>query len=665
MDSDRFNQIEEIYHAALQMDAEHQTNYLELQCGGDIGLRKEVEELLYYEQHPVSFINTSPGDLAADMLADRSGHDILGKQVDRYRIISQLGSGGMGEVFLAEDTKLFRKVALKLLPAQFASNRERKLRFEQEARAISALNHRNIITIHEVQDIDGLSFIAMEFVDGETLGERIASGPIAWDDAARIGAQIAFALDAAHSLGIIHRDVKPANIMIRRDGDVKVLDFGLAKLTAPTAESGSFDSRDHNAQNRVMGTIHYMSPEQALGSDLDSRTDIFSLGVVLYEMLTGRRPFSGASDAAVYNEILNGTPERMSKICPEIPSELEQIVSLTMVKDRDQRVSSAAELRKALLKCSSGESPAIWLRAKSGFWIRRALPAFGIAAVCLSVIFGVGSVYLNRAIVAEKVPANNFKFTQLTSQTGEELFPSFSPKGENFIYSSRESGNWDIYSQRVGEGNPTNLTKASLAGDTQGVFSPDGRNIAFRSGRDGGGIFVMQADGKGARRISDLGYYPAWSPDGNELAYGIDDFQDPGDRTITPSELWRINIGTGERHLITKSDAVQPSWSPQGQRIAFWGISPAGKRDVFTVSADGGEVTPVTNDPATDWNPIWSADGKSLYFLSDRDGSMNLWQVSIDEASGEIRGKPESIRLPSKYSKFLRFSSDGSGFSYV
>jgi eukaryotic-like serine/threonine-protein kinase len=659
--------IEEIYHAALELPENKRQAFLNQKCGDDDELRREVDSLLGFDDQAKAFIETPPDDLAAALFANRAGHDILGKRLDHYHVISQLGSGGMGEVFLAEDTKLGRKVALKLLPAQFASDRERKLRFEHEARSISALNHRNIITIYDIEEIDGLSFMATEFVDGQTLRERIASGPLGWQEAANIGAQIASALDAAHSVGIIHRDIKPANIMIRRDGDVKVLDFGLAKLTAPKGESGGFDTRDHTAQNRVMGTINYMSPEQALGDDLDERTDIFSLGVVLYEMLTGTQPFSGPSEAAVYNATINRNPPPIRVCNPDIPSEFESVVDTAIAKDRNGRFRSAADLRNDLQSLTSGSSMRFSSQMISKrFKSRRLLLAFAAVGVVAVLMFSVGRIYMNRsAAVDARVSAKNFKFTQLTSQGGEELFPNIAPDGKNLIYASRESGNWDIYLQRIGGANPTNLTKDSQADDKQGVYSPDGESIAFRSERGGGGIFVMGATGESVRRITKLGYHPAWSPDGNEIVYGIDDFEEPGSRTITPSELWRINIATGEKRLITKSDAVQPSWSPNGFRIAFWGVNSAGQRDIFTVAADGGQVIPVTNDAATDWNPDWSADGKLLYFLSDRDGSMNLWQVAIDEKSGQIRGQPEAVTIPSKYSKFLDFSRDGKSFAYV
>lgn len=666
MNSDRYARVKEIYAAVLDIAPDKRETYLREICGVDEELRNELNSLLAFQDSFDSIIDTPPDDIAASLLAGNARHDIVGRQIDHYQVISPLGSGGMGEVFLAEDIKLFRKVALKLLPVQFALSRERKLRFEQEARAISALNHRNIITIHDIQEIDGLSFMATEFVDGVTLSERIANGPLRWQEAAKIGAQIASALNAAHSVGIIHRDIKPANIMIRDDGDVKVLDFGLAKLTAPNDACTSVDTRDHGGDKRVMGTINYMSPEQALGDDLDERTDIFSLGVVLYEIVTGTRPFGGPSDAAVYNAIINREPTPLRELNPDIPHEFEDIVGCAITKEPDGRFRSAADLRDDLLSLASGERVGFLHRTKKRGMPGRLFAVLVASAVFSTFVFVFGLKYLyNSAVIEQKQSAKTFKFIQLTSQAGEELYPSLSPDGKSFIYTSRESGNWDIYLDQIGEANPTNLTKGSLVDDEQGVYSPDGRSIAFRSEREGGGIFVMDSTGGSVRRISNLGYHPAWSPNGTELAYGIDDFEDPSNRTIAPSQLWRVNITTGDKHLITESDATQPSWSPNGLRIAFWGVNSRGQRDVFTIASDGGQAIPVTSDAATDWNPVWSSDGRSLYFLSDRSGSMNLWQIAIDERSGETIGRPEAITIPSNYSKFLHFSPDGTNFLYV
>lgn len=343
------SKIEEIYHCALELPAEERLSFVEASCGGDEELFGEVMSLINLDLDAENFIESPPDDVAAGVMTSLdSKSDIVGKLLDKYRVIGRIAAGGMGEVYLAEDTKLERKVALKILPPQFSSDHERQLRFEQEAKAISSLNHRNIITIYDIEEVNGISFIATEYVDGETLRDRIARSSLTWQDAVGFAIQIAAALSAAHSVGIIHRDIKPANVMIREDGDVKVLDFGLAKLTTPTGQSGSFDTRDHTAQTRVMGTINYMSPEQALGEHLNERTDIFSLGVVLYEMVSGKQPFAGASEAAVYNSTINHAPPHLRTCNPNIPAELDRIVSRAMEKEPNKRYQSSAELHADL-----------------------------------------------------------------------------------------------------------------------------------------------------------------------------------------------------------------------------------------------------------------------------------------------------------------------------
>jgi serine/threonine protein kinase/tetratricopeptide (TPR) repeat protein len=341
MDSKRLQQIEEIYHEVLGGSTEEREALLDELCGSDADLRREVESLLSFDNAPESFLESPPEALAAEMFSGKEdAADLVGKEISHYKVIRLLGTGGMGEVYLAEDTKLRRKVALKTLPSEFASDDERKKRFEMEAHSISALNHPNIITIFEIQEADDVSFMATEFVDGHTLRHLIAERRLSWQETIDIGVQIAGALESAHSVGIIHRDIKPANIMVRRDGIVKVLDFGLAKLTAP--DSGDFDTRDLTGPNRVMGTVYYMSPEQALGERLDERTDIFSFGIVLFEMLTGTTPFGGANSTA------NTVPTSVYNLNDEIPTRLDQIVKHALKKDRDARYRSIADLRADL-----------------------------------------------------------------------------------------------------------------------------------------------------------------------------------------------------------------------------------------------------------------------------------------------------------------------------
>lgn len=659
-----FAKIEEIYHAALALPEAKREAFIRKSCGEDFDLRREVESLLSFDNHARSFIELPPDDLAAAVVSSQNSESLIGKTVNNYRVLSFLGAGGMGEVYLAEDVRLGRKLALKLLPPNLSSHPERKMRFEQEARAASALNHPNIITIYGFEQTDEANFIVTEFIDGTTLRDRLKREPLSATDAIDIAIQIASALEAAHLIGVIHRDIKPANIMLRSDKIAKILDFGLAKLTAISG-SESFDTKDFTEQHRVMGTINYMSPEQALGEPLDARTDIYSLGVSLYEMLTGNQPFSGGSEAAIYNHILNTEPAPIAEIKPDIPPDLEEVISRAMEKIAANRFQTATDLRSALEKVknriNSGE--AVVRKRPLGKPQNRRKTAIFVAAVIFILLTSGFLFFINKS----NLSAASFKqinYQQLTKSNGAEMYPSLSPDGKTLIFSSRSDGNWNIYFQKVGDLNAVSLTKDSRSNNLQAVYSPDGKQIAFRSDRDGGGIFLMGATGENIRRLTDSGFYPSWSPDEKEIVFSSENFEEPMNRGII-SYLWAVNIATGEERKIIEQDAIQPNWSPSGARIAFWGYKEGGQRDIWTISADGTDLVSITDDAAVDWNPVWSPDGKFLYFISDRGGSMNLWRVAVDEQTGEVSGEPETITTPSTYTQHLTFSRDGQNFAYA
>lgn len=348
MNSDKWEIINDIYYAAMERDTAERFQFLEQQCAGDEALLQEVSSLIECNDQAGDFMNSSALELAAQTVAGESEQPQIGERIGHYRIVSKLGAGGMGEIYLAEDARLNRKVALKLLPRQFTRDVERVRRFKQEARAASALNHPHIVTIFEIGEERDWHYIVTEFIDGQTLRQRLTGGIIKLPEMIEIIIQTATALAAAHEAGIVHRDIKPENIMVRRDGYVKVLDFGIAKLTEsfgadyPTRTDSLASPHEtiKTDPGHVMGTAHYISPDQLLGLELDGRSDLFSLGVVLYELIAGRAPFDGATPGLIIAAILNEEPLPLARYSRSLPQELNRIVEKALMKDRECRYQS-------------------------------------------------------------------------------------------------------------------------------------------------------------------------------------------------------------------------------------------------------------------------------------------------------------------------------------
>ncbi|MFN2579307.1 MAG: alpha/beta fold hydrolase [Pyrinomonadaceae bacterium] len=343
MKPERWQQIKPVLQSALKHEPGERSAFLDAACGGDESLRKEVESFIISHEQAGGFIEEPAFEVMAESLVNKQT-ELVGQKLGHYLVLEHLGAGGMGDVYLAEDTRLARKVALKMLPADLTAEDERVRRFQQEARAASALNHPNIITIYEIAEINSRHFMATEFIDGQTLFDYLRAGLMKLDDALNVAMQVTSALCAAHQAGIVHRDIKPGNIMLRTDGIVKVLDFGLAMLTEQKDDGLEAATLVKTKQGTVMGTAHYMSPEQARGQKMDARTDIFSLGVVLYEMLTGRVPFGGQTMTDVLASILMLEPPSLSQSAPATPEELQRIVHHALRKDKAERYQSAAEL---------------------------------------------------------------------------------------------------------------------------------------------------------------------------------------------------------------------------------------------------------------------------------------------------------------------------------
>jgi eukaryotic-like serine/threonine-protein kinase len=588
-----------------------------------------------------------------------------GTRLGAYEILAPIGAGGMGEVYRARDGKLGRDVAVKVLPARLAADGDALARFEREARAVASLSHPNILSIFDFGADDGVAYAVMELLDGETLRQRLGNGALPPRKVLDYGVQIANGLAAAHERGIVHRDLKPENLFVTRDGRIKILDFGLARVDPPPSDQTQSPTVVAPTEpGTVMGTVGYMSPEQVRGQKVDARSDIFSFGSILFEMLSGRSAFKADSAAETMAAIVQKDPPELSGADQPLSPALDRIVRHCLEKSPEERFQSARDLAFDLQSAGTGSGatgsvPAIASGSRSR---RRALFA-SVGTLGLVLAWALGRWTAGHR---ESSSSPVGRFSMMTDRPGVERSPDISPDGKSFVFVSSTEGKDNIYSQRVGGRNAANLTGGSGAADYAPAFSPDGERIAFRSERDGGGIFVMGATGESVRRVSDFGFDPAWSPDGREIAVASEPIKDPTSRA-TVSQLWALDAATGKRRLLLEREGVAPRWSPHGYRVAYWSVldasgKPGGQRDLWTVAADGSQAKTggvrITDDPDFDWSPEWSPDGRSLYFASDRGGTMNLWRIAVDERSGKPLGSAEPLTTPSTWASHFRFSKD-------
>ena len=597
-----------------------------------------------------------------------------GSRLGPYEIVAPIGAGGMGEVYRAKDTTLNRDVAIKVLPDAFSLDADRLARFTREAQVLASLNHPNIAAIYSVETTPGVvsgggrsettpgvvsTALVMELVEGQDLSAIIAGGhegplmPIA--EVLAIARQIADALEAAHEQGIVHRDLKPANIKVRADGTVKVLDFGLAKAMDPSASGPNIANSptmtaNATAMGMIIGTAAYMSPEQARGRNVDKRADIWAFGVVLYEMLTGHAAFAGDTITDIIAAVVTREPD-WAKVPKTTPASIQQLLRRCLEKDPKRRLRDIGEARLEIERPAT--APAVIM---SGSGIPPLFTALTAAAVLVAI--GLAWWLGHRSSAAGTAWS---QFTQLTDASGVETGPTISPDGSTIAYASNAQGSWDIYAQRVGGRNPVVVVGDPGKDEKWPAFSPDGKLIAFNEG--GGGVFVVGATGESVRRLSDFGANPAWSPDGQHVVFSTEEIYTAYNRATT-STLWVVDVAGGAPVKLDDGDAIQPAWSPSGKRIAFWQAI-KGQRDIATVPSGGGPHVLVTSDVAVDWAPVWSPDGRFIYFASDRGGSMGIWRIGIDESSGKPVSAPESVAVGVDVAMDLpHLASDGSSLVF-
>jgi len=549
---------------------------------------------------------------------------------ERYEIVGKLGEGGMGEVYRARDLPLARDVAIKLISHGMTDNPQRVQRFQLEARAAAALEHPNLLTIHDVGEHNGRQFIVTELLEGLTLREELIN--LDASRALNYAVQIADGLSAAHARGIVHRDLKPENIFITREGRAKILDFGLARVSSEEKAHEDQDTTEtaelRTSDGVVVGTSGYMAPEQVRGKRADRRADVFVFGCVLYEMLTNRHPFRRGSPAETMSAILRDIPVSVAEIAPHVNPELSAVVDRCLEKRPEDRYDSTRDLHltlEAINRSDSSGSGSGATRRRSGSWTARALPRGWLLGfvTAVAIIAVVGWWWGNRMGDDDAIPPLQPK--RITSFPGAKTGPEISPDGIDVAYSQQDGAGSDIWLMDLRGGNPLQLTDEGALDHSPSWF-PDGSTLAFartsgtssdihRIPRLGGGSVLLVADAD----------YPAISPDGQHIAFARSD--DGGFYRI-----WVAPIDDVEQaRQLTDDDAglwshIHPAWSPDGSMICYQDF-----RNLWLVPVDGGSPQPFTRDDAPDGEPEWSPDGRFIYYASSREGVSSIWRRSVGD----------------------------------
>ena len=660
INKERWEQVESIYHAALAHEPDARPAFLDEACAGDVELRTEVDSLLRFDGGAEKFFETPAIELQAkEFAADENSltEELVFRQFGPYKVVARISHGGMGDVFLGIDTRLDRKVAIKLLFREFTADAERVSRFKQEARTTSTLNHPNIVTLYEIGEVDGHHYLVTEYVEGQTLRQRITStdaGQIGLRHTLSIVTQVLDALQVAHEAGVIHRDIKPENIVLRRDGLVKVLDFGIAKLTSNDPQSQS----DHLTTKTgvIMGTASYMSPEQARGQKVDHRTDIFSVGCVLYEMLSGARPFEGETMADVMAAVLVKEPKRLDALVPNIPPALIRMVDRCLEKQPEKRFQTASDLSFSLKELATSTATAenvaptatVSLQnpapSKSGFSPRH-LVLIGVLLL-VAVFIGViifktknptvpAQAGLKRTPSGTNAPATN-NLTRLVwfdlrgnqlgtvGAPGDYSGPALSPAEDRIAVAlnDRQTNSRDLWIFPLNSDKGVRLTADSFD-DLNPVWTPDGKWIIYSSERSGmRNIYRTAADGTGApepvlesnrtKNVEDI------SRDGKQLMFNTGSNQGAEPNLATLSLLDR----SSSVFFVAQSRQDAGRFSPDGRWVAYRSQETGGSeifvRGITANGASSNQQWRVSSGQGGNTQPMWRGDGRVLYYLDNK-----------------------------------------------
>jgi Tol biopolymer transport system component len=639
-DLERRRRIEDLCDAALDRDAGERAAFVAGACGPDEALRREVEALLAHAERAEGFLATPLAELAAQVLAADQGASLVGRQLGPCTVLSLIGAGGMGEVYRARDTRLGRDVAIKFVADAFHSDPDRLARFEREARVLATLNHPHIGAIYGMEEAGGVRGLVLELVEGQTLADRLASGPVPVHEALTIARQIADALEAAHERGVVHRDLKPANLKITPDGTAKVLDFGIAKVSGREGQEDSGSQAlataitvDATREGVIAGTVAYMSPEQARGKAVDRRTDIWAFGCVLYEMLTARPLFSGETTSDTIAAILEREPD-WGALPAHTPANVRRLLTRCLEKDPRRRLRDIGDARLEIEEVlGAALSPALAtphradpLRPKA---VRRArLVWWAAAGAGLLIIAGAVAWQLRRSEYFWRNPLEGATFTRLTDFEGAEHHAAISRDGKFVAFLSDRDGAWDAWVSQLGTGDFHNLTRGSVrelrnpATRTVG-FSPDGGLVTLwsrvpdsgRGGRVEAGWAVPTMGGPlrpYLKGVSELD----WSPDGRRIVYHPPAPGDPLFVTERDEKIGRqIYVGRPGFHNHF------PLWSQDGSFIYYVHGLALDESDIWRIRPTGGEPERLTFHDARVTFPALIDDRTLLYLATDGDGS--------------------------------------------